>query len=45
MHCIVLWQLLYTITHDLLFNWVGIFLYIVIANKFLTNKIKTNAQS
>jgi hypothetical protein len=28
---------------DLLFNWVGIYLYLVTANKFLTN-FKSNAQ-
>jgi hypothetical protein len=28
---------------DLLFNWVGIYLYLVIANKNLTN-FKSNAQ-
>jgi hypothetical protein len=31
------------ITFVLLLNWVGIFLYLVIANKFLTN-FKSNAQ-
>jgi hypothetical protein len=40
MHCIVG----FTIHYDQLFNWVGIYLYLVIANKILTNKIKSNAQ-
>jgi hypothetical protein len=40
MHCIV-----GSIKCDLLFNWDGIYLYLVIANKNLTNKIKINAQS
>jgi hypothetical protein len=31
------------INPDLLFNWVGIYLYLVIANKILTN-FKSNAQ-
>jgi hypothetical protein len=31
--------------YDLLFNWDGIYLYLVTANKFFTNKIKSNAQS
>jgi hypothetical protein len=30
--------------YDQLFNWVGIYLYLVIANKILTNLIKSNAQ-
>jgi hypothetical protein len=30
--------------YDQLFNWVGIHLYLVIDNKILTNKIKSNAQ-
>jgi hypothetical protein len=39
MHCIAS----DAINLDLLFNWVGIYLYVIIANKFLTN-IKSNAQ-
>jgi hypothetical protein len=39
MHCIVGY-----FVYDLLFNWDGIHLYLVIANKYLTNKIKSNAQ-
>jgi hypothetical protein len=39
MHCIV-----GIINCDLLFNWVGIYLYSVIANKFLTNLFKSDAQ-
>ena len=35
--CIALWDFIY----DLLFNWVGIYLYLVIANKILTNLIKS----
>jgi hypothetical protein len=31
------------VTFVLLFNWVGIYLYLVIANKILTN-FKSNAQ-
>jgi hypothetical protein len=31
------------INFDLLFNWVGIYLYLVTANKILTNS-KSNAQ-
>jgi hypothetical protein len=31
------------INFDLLLNWVGIYLYLVIANKILTN-FKSNAQ-
>jgi hypothetical protein len=31
------------VTSVLLFNWVGIYLYLVIANKILTN-FKSNAQ-
>jgi hypothetical protein len=38
MHCIV-----GVVTFVLLFNWVGIYLYLVIANKILTN-FKSNAQ-
>jgi hypothetical protein len=30
--------------YDLLFNWVFIYVYWVIANKILTNLIKNNAQ-
>jgi hypothetical protein len=30
--------------YDLLFNWDGIYLYLVIANKKLTHLIKSNAQ-
>ena len=36
MHCIVG----VIINYDLLFNWVGIYLYLVTANKFLTNLLK-----
>jgi hypothetical protein len=39
MHCIVG----VIITFVLLLNWVGIYLYLVIANKILTN-FKSNAQ-
>jgi hypothetical protein len=39
MHCIVG----VVITFVLLLNWVGIYLYLVIANKILTN-FKSNAQ-
>jgi hypothetical protein len=39
MHCIVG----VIINCDLLFNWVGIYLYLVTANKILT-KYKSNAQ-
>jgi hypothetical protein len=39
MHCIV-----GIIFCGILFNWVGIYLYLVIANKNFTNKIKSNAQ-
>jgi hypothetical protein len=39
MHCIVD----DIINFDLLFNWVGIYLYLVTANKILTNS-KSNAQ-
>jgi hypothetical protein len=38
MHCIAG----VVINHDLLFNWVGIYLYILTANKILTN-FKSNA--
>jgi hypothetical protein len=38
MHCIVGF-----IIHDQLFNWDGIYLYLVTANKILTNT-KSNAQ-
>jgi hypothetical protein len=34
----------FIIHYDLLFNWDGIYLYLVIANKILTNKIKSCAQ-
>jgi hypothetical protein len=30
----------FIINYDLLFNWVGIYLYLVTANKFLTNLLK-----
>jgi hypothetical protein len=33
----------FVINCDLLLNWVGIYLYLVIANKILTN-FKSNAQ-
>jgi hypothetical protein len=36
MHCIVG----FIINYDLLFNWDGIYLYLVIANKILTNLLK-----
>jgi hypothetical protein len=39
MHCIAG----VIINYDLLFNWVGIYLYLVTANKILTN-LKINAQ-
>jgi hypothetical protein len=29
--------------YDQLFNWNDIYLYLVIANKILTNKVKSNA--
>jgi hypothetical protein len=32
------------VTFVLLFNWVGIYLYLVTANKILTNFKKSNAQ-
>jgi hypothetical protein len=35
----------FIIHHDKLFIWVGIYLYLVIANKILTNFFKSNAQS
>jgi hypothetical protein len=38
--CIASWVLLFNL--DLLFNWVGIYLYLVTANKILTN-FKSNA--
>jgi hypothetical protein len=37
-----MWDLLFI--YDQFFNWVGIHLYLVIANKILTNKVKSNAQ-
>jgi hypothetical protein len=39
LHCIVG----VVINLDILFNWVGIYLYLVTANKILTN-FKSNAQ-
>jgi hypothetical protein len=30
----------FIIHYDQLFNWIGIYLYLVIANKFLTNLLK-----
>jgi hypothetical protein len=39
LHCIVC----FIINSDLLFNWVGIYLYLIITNKILTN-FKSNAQ-
>jgi hypothetical protein len=36
LHCIVG----FVIKCDLLFNWVGIYLYLVTANKILTNLLK-----
>jgi hypothetical protein len=38
MHCTVGYFI-----YDLLFNWDRIYLYFVIANKILTNKVKSNA--
>jgi hypothetical protein len=42
LHCIVV----VVINLDLLFNWVGIYLYLVTDNKILTNfpNFKSNAQ-
>jgi hypothetical protein len=40
LHCIIGFILHY----DILFNWDGIYLYLVIAHKLLTNKIKNDAQ-
>jgi hypothetical protein len=37
------WIVGFIINYDLLFNWVGIYLYLVTANKFLIN-FKSNAQ-
>jgi hypothetical protein len=37
LHCGILF------IYDLLLNWYGIYLYLVITNKILTNKIKSNA--
>jgi hypothetical protein len=34
----------FIIHYDQLFNWVGIYLYLVIVNKILTKKVKNNAQ-
>jgi hypothetical protein len=34
----------FIIHYDQLFNWVGIYLRLVIANKILTNLFKSNAQ-
>jgi hypothetical protein len=42
MPCIASWDLLFI--YDQLYNWVGIYFYLVIANKILTNKVKSNAQ-
>jgi hypothetical protein len=39
MHCVVG----VIINYDLLFNWVGIYLYLATTNKILTN-FKSNAQ-
>jgi hypothetical protein len=39
MHCIVRYFI-----YDLLLDWIGIYLHLVIANKILTNLIKNNAQ-
>jgi hypothetical protein len=39
-HVFALWDF----NIDQVFNWVGIYLYLVIANKFLTYLIKSNAQ-
>jgi hypothetical protein len=36
--CIALWDLLFI--YDMLFNWDGIYLHFVIANKMLTNYLK-----
>jgi hypothetical protein len=40
MHCIVRY-----FNNDHFFNWDGIYAYLVIANTFLINKIKSNAQT
>jgi hypothetical protein len=40
LHCIVE----FIINCDQLFNWVGIYLYLEIANKILTNIFKSNAE-
>jgi hypothetical protein len=39
MHCIVGYFI-----YDFLFNWDGIYLYLVLTNKILINLIKINAQ-
>jgi hypothetical protein len=39
LHCIVE----FIINCDQLFNWVGIYLYLVIANKILTNLLKQHS--
>jgi hypothetical protein len=39
MHCIVS----FIINYDILFNWVDIYLYLITANKTLTN-FKSNAE-
>jgi hypothetical protein len=42
MHCNAF--CVFIIHYDLLFNWLGIHLYLVIANKIWTNLIKSDAQ-
>jgi hypothetical protein len=42
--CIALHCGVTIIIYDLLFNWDDIYLYLVIANKILTYKIKSYAQ-
>jgi hypothetical protein len=40
LHCVIsIWHFYI----DQVFNWVGIYLHLVIANKILTNLIKSNA--
>jgi hypothetical protein len=40
LHCIV-GSIIIIVTYDLLFNWVGIYLYLVIAKEILTNLLKS----
>jgi hypothetical protein len=42
--CYFHWIVGFIIDCDQLFNWVGIHLYLVIANKILTNIFKINDQ-